>query len=193
MTSLIFLLTALTLLVLFIRTIIKLARRKPVWRIITVICIVVVVYGLAWTVFKSTQKLAPAPMGTQVCFDDWCATVTRAERQDAGDSSLIILHIKMFNNARGIAQTPSEPRVHILDPDGHAWPFSLKAQAAYEKRYGTQPGIAHRLELHQSMETVMVFALPRGITNLQALIEEGPWITNLLFPEDEMVFNLENK
>ncbi len=188
MTSLIFLLTVLTLIVLIIRIIVKLTRRKPVRRGLIVLGVVVGVYGLGWMVFKLTQEVTPVPLGTEVCFDDWCATVAKTEQKVSDDSTLIILHIEMFNNARGIAQTPSEPRVHLLGANGTAWPYSANEQRTYEKQNGIQPGIAHRLELHQSMETALVFAVPKNTPGLKALIEEGPWITNLLFPVDEQVF-----
>lgn len=190
MTSLIFPLTALALLVLFIRILIKLFRREPVRPALIAMILIIVGYSSIWVMFKMSQKLVPVDLGSQVCFDDWCATVVKAERQVTGDSVVIILHLQMFNNVRGIAQTPSEPRVHILDSSGRPWPYSIKEQLIYEKRNGSQPGIAHRLELHQSMETVLVFAIPKNTNNLKALIEEGPWITNLLFPDDEEVFLL---
>ncbi len=121
MTSLLFLLTVLTLLVLLIRMLIKLTRRKIIKGALIAMGLIIVGYGLTWTVFKLSQKLLPIPLGTQVCFDDWCATVVKAERQTAGDSTVIVLHIEMFNNARGISQKPSEPRIHILDTTGKAW------------------------------------------------------------------------
>jgi hypothetical protein len=61
----------------------------------------------------------------------------------------------------------------------------------FEKRKGKQPGIGHRLELQQSAETTLVFSIPKTATGLKALIEEGPWLTNLLFPGNEDVFPLE--
>jgi len=188
MASLIFLLTVLTLIVLFIRIIVKLTRRKPVRCGLIAMGVAVVVYGIGWIVFRLTLEVTPVPLGTQVCFDDWCATVNKIEQKAAGDSTLITLHIEMFNNARGIAQTPSEPRVHLLDANGTAWSYSANEQRIYEKQNGVQPGIAHRLELHQSMETVLVFTDPKNSAGLKALIEEGPWITDLLFPVDEQVF-----
>lgn len=156
MTSLIFLLTFLTLVVLFIRMLIKLIKHKPVRQTFMVMGLVIACYGVTWTVFKLTQKFVSVPMGTQVCFDDWCANIVKTEQMAAGDSTVIRLHIKMFNNARGIAQTPSDPRVNILDASGQTWTYSIKRQQDFETHNGTQPGIAHRLELHQSMGTILV-------------------------------------
>jgi hypothetical protein len=36
----------------------------------------------------------------------------------------------------------------------------------------------------------MKFVVPTDAANLQALIEEGPWITHFLFPEDQPAFKL---
>ena len=190
MTTLVFFLIVLILIVLFIRLLIKLIRRKPTLFTIRSIAIVILAYGLTWVTFALTKKMIIVPMGSDVCFDDWCSTVTKAERQPTADSIVVILHIRMSNHARGIGQKPSEPRVHILDADGHAWGYSAKWQKNYEEHHASQPGIGTRLQLHQSMETVLVFALPKGSTGLKAFIEEGPWITNLLFPEDYQVFLL---
>jgi hypothetical protein len=190
MTSLIFLLTLLFLLVMAVRAIIKVAKRKPVRHTLWVMAIVVFGYGLTWYLFAEIRKEVRVPMGTEVCFDDWCATVVKADRQVDADSTMVLLHLRMANHARGIAQTPSEPRVYILDANGRAWSFSNQGQREYEKHNGKQPGIGHRLELNQFMETVMVFKIPRASRGLRAIIEEGPGITNLLFPEDEDVFNL---
>jgi hypothetical protein len=192
MTTLIFFITVLVLLILFIRIIVKLIRRKPVTVTIKIILAIILAYSALWIIFGLTRKRMPVPMGTEICFDDWCATVSKSTVSTVGDSMQVVLTITMSNHARGIAQKPSEPRVHILDTYGHAWPYSLVSQQAYEKKYGSQPGIGHRLEIHQTMETVMVFELPKRSVGLRALIEEGPWITHLLFPEDQMIFKIGN-
>ena len=195
--SLIFLLTAIALIVLIIRLFINVVRRRSVWPSLKIILIVVALYSAAWLIFYWSSKNVVAPLGTAVCFDDWCATVTQTESGPAiqkqferlhSDSSYIIIHIRMINQARGIAQTPSDPRVHILDKNENAWTYSARAQKILELTSGPQPGIGHRLELHQSLETLLVFAVPKTTDGLNVLIEEGPPITRLIFPEDKMVF-----
>jgi hypothetical protein len=188
MITLIFLLTVLTLFILLIRLFVALIRRKSVWMPVKLIAIILVVYGGIRMIFYLTRHRVPAPMGTEVCFDDWCATALGASRQPVGDSTYIFLRLEMSNHARGIAQSPSEPRVHILDVSGKEWAYSAFGQRIYEKEHGAQPGIGHRLELNESLETVLVFVLPIKASEFHALIEEGPWITSLLFPEDQIVF-----
>jgi len=100
----------------------------------------------------------------------------------------IILHIKMSNRAKGIAQKPSEPRVHIKDEKGNSWSFSAQGQKELDNLIGNQIPIDQKLELHQSVETQVVFDIPQNAKKLYALIEEGPFITNLLLQDDKQVF-----
>jgi hypothetical protein len=101
-----------------------------------------------------------------------------------------VLHIKMSNHARGIAQKPSEPRVHILDGQGHIYTFSKGGQQALQNSLGKQVSIDEKLELNQTSETQLVFDIPQNSNNLYALIEEGPYITKLLFHGDNNIFLL---
>jgi len=94
----------------------------------------------------------------------------------------------MSNHARGIAQKPSEPRVHIIDERGNSYSYSAEGQQALEKQIGNQIRLDQRLELHQSLETQLVFDIPKEAKNLKVLIEEGPFITKLLFNENREVF-----
>ncbi|MBK7305476.1 MAG: hypothetical protein IPI30_21340 [Saprospiraceae bacterium] len=94
----------------------------------------------------------------------------------------------MSNHARGIAQKPSEPRVHITDEKGNSYSFSLAGQQALEKQIGKQIPLDERLELNQSLETQLVFDVLKDARRLEILFEEGPFITRLLFNENREVF-----
>jgi hypothetical protein len=140
------------------------------------------------------------PFGTNIRFDDWAATITQFdEPKTLGDErqptypagQFIVLHIKMSNFARGIAQKPSEPRVHIIDGDGHSWAYSVEGQLALEELTGKQIPVDQKLELHQSLETQLVFDVPKDAKDLKAIIEEGPFITKLLINEHKEVFLLQ--
>ena len=97
----------------------------------------------------------------------------------------------MTNKARGIAQKPSEPRIHILDENGQTWSISTIGQKALEASEGFQIPIDERLELHQSLQTKIVFDIPKDAKGLKAIIEEGPpFITNLLLQNNKKVFLL---
>src|SRR5436305_10269164 len=131
MASLIFIAMFITVFILFIRIIIKIIKHKSSMATFRTIEIILFCYGLLWVIFYFKSTEIAVPFGTDVCFDDWCATVMQAERpKTLGDQNphgqFIVLHMKMSNHARGIAQKPSEPRVYLIDEQGHSWAFSTE-------------------------------------------------------------------
>jgi hypothetical protein len=195
MASLIFIAIFISVFILLIRIIIKIIKHKSSVATLRTIAIILFCYGLLWVIFYFKSAEIAIPFGTDICFDDWCATITQAERpktlggQDP-HGQFIVLHIRMSNHARRIAQKPSEPRVTIIDGQGHSWGFSKEGHQELEKVVGKQIPIDERLELHQSLETKMVFDVPKEAKDLKALIEEGPFITNFLLKEDSHVIIL---
>jgi hypothetical protein len=195
MAALIFIATIITVLILLIRMNIKIIKHKSSIRTLGMIVIILLCYGLLWVIFYFKSAEIALPFDTDVCFDDWCATVAQAERpktlggQDP-HGQFIVLQIRMSNHARGIAQKPSKPRVTIIDGQGHSWGFSIAGQQALENVIGKQIAIDERLQLHQSLETKIVFDVPKEAKDLKALIGEGPFITGFLLKDDVRVFKL---
>lgn len=195
MTTLLFLATALTLVFFLIRLAVEIVRKRRKTTSIAWISGIVIFYGLCWMIayFKSTDN--QVPLGTRICFDDWCATVTSVETADSignvhPGGRFVMLHVSMINEARRIAQKPSEPRMIIADDRGDAWRVSVTGQSAYEAIHGQQNALDARLELNETLGTVLVFDLPAGGRNFKAVIEEGPFITRLLLPQDRQVFSV---
>ncbi len=197
MGTLIFLAIVITILTLFIRIIVRLIQHKSISKILRNVAIVLGVYGILWVVIYFTSSYKNIPPGSEICFDDWCATLTRADTVSSfgtGNEAIYphgkfyILHLKMINEAKRIAQRPSEPRVHIIDEKGTWYAFSESGQQALERQTGAQLPFDSRLELHQSLETKLVFDIPLTARNLKVLIEEGPFITTLLFDDNKEVF-----
>ena len=197
MTTLIFLVTIIALIIYLVRLVIRIIKRKTIASTLGIIVLIVGAYSGLWGIFYFKSSDQSVPLGTDICFDDWCATVTKIEQPTIlglenkkvnSQGQFIILYIKMSNHARGIAQKPSEPRVHITDEKGNSYSFSSAGQQALENQIGNQIPIDERLELHQSLETQLVFDIPNEAKNLKVLIEEGPFITKLLFNENREVF-----
>jgi hypothetical protein len=200
MATLIFLGTLIAILILLINLIVKLFQQKSIIPTIKTLVIIILSYTLLWVFFFFFSSFKTVPLGTDICFDDWCATITRFEIRDtlgienqvfSPIERFVILNIIMSNHARGIAQKPSEPRIHIMDDNGHYWSYSIEGQQALEKLEGKQTPIDIRLELHQSLETRLVFKVPDESKYLKAIIEEGPFITKLLFNDRKEVFLLQ--
>ncbi|OWY24299.1 DUF4352 domain-containing protein [Sphingobacteriales bacterium UPWRP_1] len=196
MQALYFLATILTILILVIRILVKLIRKRPILKTIKVILYFFIIYILLWGIFYFKAKNQTVPLATDICFDDWCATVTSFEKAEkignqVPSGQFIILTIKMTNKAKGIAQKPSEPRVHIIDDNSHIWSASVAGQKALENVQGHLLPIDQRLELHQSLETKIVFDVSKNAKSLNALIEEGPFITKLLLRDDNKIFKIQ--
>jgi hypothetical protein len=173
--------------------------RKPVRKATIALLFIVCVYVLYRFAALTLRTDVAVPMGTDVCFDDWCATVMKADTaMTLGEGAnlmrpsgrFIILHVRMSNQARGIAQKPSDPRIFIIDGKGYKRTFSEVGQQALEQYVGKQVDLGARLELHQSLETQVVFDVPRNAKDLKAVIEEGPFIANFLLAGDRDVFRL---
>ena len=195
MRELIFIASFIIVFILLIRLIIKLIKHKSIAATLRFILIILFGYIFLWILFYFKSREIAVPLGTDVCFDDWCATITQAERpktlgQRNPRGQFIVLHVKMSNHARGIAQKPSEPGVHIADAQGHSWAFSNEGQQALENVDGKQIPIDVKLELHESLETQLVFDIPKQAKNIKAIIDEGPFITKLLLPGNREVFVL---
>ena len=193
MATLLFIGTVLIILILIIGIVIKTLRHKSLAASFTLLGIIFLTYTLLWTIFYFKSSNKEISLGTDICFDDWCVTVTKIERQSVlgnqkPSGQFIILHLKMSNQAKGIAQKPSEPRIHIKDEKENSWTFSAQGQKALENLIGNQIPIDQKLELHQSVETQLVFDIPQGAKKLYVLIEEGPFITKLLLQDDNQVF-----
>jgi hypothetical protein len=197
MGTIIFLGIVITILILIIRVVVKLIQHKSIASIMRTVAIVMGCYIVLWIIYYFSSSFKIIPLGSEICFDDWCSTVTKIDNPASlgkGDETIhpigkfFILHLKMINEARRISQKPSEPRVHILDDKGTRYSFSEKGQHALEDQCGKQLPFDSRLELHQSLETLLVFDIPVTAGNPVVLIEEGPFITTLLFDDNKKVF-----
>lgn len=178
MAGLLFFLTLITLVILLITTLISAIKRKPVKRKLLSMILIIGVYGFAWLCFFWTAKLVAVTFGTNICFDDWCATVTGADR--LADGSTVAVHITMANHALRIAQKPDDPRVYLVTAAGKRFAPTATSPIPLDTR----------LQLYQSLQTTLTFNVPKNAGGLRVLIEEGPFIANLVFPQDEQVFEV---
>ena len=196
MQELYFLITLLAIIILIIIIFLKLLRGKAINKALSILSLFIISYSLLWAIFYIKTEIQPVNFGEDICFDDWCATITSFEKLTKIDrqtavGQFYVLSVRMTNKARGIAQKPSEPRIHILDENGQTWSISTIGQKALEASEGFQIPIDERLALHQSLQTKIVFDIPKDAKGLKAIIEEGPpFITNLLLQNNKKVFLL---
>jgi hypothetical protein len=196
MSTLIFFCTLISVVVLFVMIIMNTIRGKNVKKTLLVMVSIITVYALLWFIFYLKSSNTPIDFDTDICFDDWCITVTDMEKVEdiqgvTPKGQFIILYLRLSNHALGIAQKPSEPKIQVVDVKGRKWNYDPKGQTAYEKAFGKQYPVDQKLELHQSLDTQLVFEVPLDAKNLYALIEEGPFITKLLLPVNKKIYTLE--
>lgn len=178
-----------------IRLVIKVIKRQTIGPTVKIVLIIIISYSLIWLAFYFNSKRIEVPFGTEMCFDDWCATIIDSKKvksinTQTTNETFVILRIKLINKAKRIAQKPSMPVIKIVDDDNNVWLSSDLGQRAYEVEYGRQERIDKKLQLNEVCVTHLVFEIPSNENKIYALIEEGPFITKLFIKGDEMVFKI---
>lgn len=198
MPTLLFLVTVLILLGSLAIILIRLIQKRNTRKVIKLFSITLGSYLTLWLTFYFMKKDIQIQLAENICFDDWCATLTKAELLDSlkndkktfyPKGKFIVLHIQMSNHARGIAQKPSEPKVFIINNGTEIKSTSREFEIINVCR-GSQRPIDSRLELGQSLETQVLFDIPKNDLDVWATIDEGPFITKLLLQDDRKVFSI---
>jgi hypothetical protein len=143
--------------------------------------------------FSLTSQTRELALGTDKCFDDWCATVTGARSlpnaNGAAASKLVAVALHVSNRARGAAFRPSQPRVSLTLSTGRATP-SASAQREFERQAGLQQDLAKRLVAGESFKTTLVFEVPAGTRATEVVLLEGPaFITRFLAGDENSFFH----
>ena len=124
------------------------------------------------------------------CFDDWCLSVERVEKQPAigaaqahGDFYLVTLQVS--NRARGIRQRANEVAVYLIDERGVRIDPSPEGEQAL-----TEAGLAGRplttmMEVGGGFEHTAVFDIPREITQLDLITDHGAFPGRIIIGSDQ--------
>lgn len=196
MKELYFVITFIVSIYFIIKILLKFLQRKSFKKDFAILLASVFLYIFLWTISFMNRANKTTALGEDICFDDWCATITSFTKSNSignqkANGQFISLSVRMTNKARGIAQKPSEPRINLIDGNGNTWGFSKIGQKSFENLHGKQIPIDQRLELHESLQTNIVFDIPKDAEEVEAIIKEGPQlITNILIQEDKKTFKL---
>ena len=138
------------------------------------------------------SKTGPLALGTDKCFDDWCASVLGARSLPAAGGSpgtkAVAVTLRISNRARWAAFRPSQPRVTLALASGESIPRSNPAQREFEKQVGPQEDLAKRLVAGESFQTVSVFEVPAATRQASVVLLEGPSIVTRFLVGDENSF-----
>ncbi len=189
--SLLFLAFLLTTVVLGAILVCRKLRKRPTRGLALALVACLCAYTLVLLGFSLTGKTRQLALGTDKCFDDWCATVTSARSlpnpNRAAGTRLVAVTLRISNRARGAAFRPSQPRVSLVFAGGGASP-SAAAQREFEKQEGTQADLNKRLVAGESFQTILVFEVPASARELAVVILEGPAIFTRILAGDENSF-----
>jgi hypothetical protein len=161
--------------------------------------------GLSWAIFigliayaailvgvsldSQSRELA---LGTDKCFDDWCATVTGARSlpklSARDDMKLVAITLRVSNRARRAAFRPSQPRVALVLSDGGVFTPSPTAQGEFEMQAGPQEDLAKRLLAGDGFQTTLVFEVPAATQEASVVVLEGPAAVTRFLVGDESSF-----
>jgi len=149
--------------------------------------------------FSSAQRVLGK--GQEHCFDEMCFSMTAVstaktlgsgEGQVTASGIYYIVTVQLRNDAKQVAQKPSDPQIWIQDPQGRTYTTILGT--------GT-PGLAagqavdsgqlwgQRLQAGESQTRVLAFDLPQGIAQPVLVITEGGGPTSLIIGDENSPFH----
>lgn len=152
-------------------------RRSAAWKILLGAG---AVWGVYFVLLAATdvmaQPLIVAP-GQDRCFDEMCFAVTGAQTflspsAASGDRQLFAVTVRVTSHSRGRTQSEGGIRARLYD-HGQYFAISTEAQRDYEQEHGKSPMLTQRLAPGESIESVLVFDVPRSIVHPSLTLDHG--------------------
>jgi len=176
--GLLFILFILVFAILCLRFVYLAIKRRQIKMTLVTLVGVVTLYVVAILAVSLLSKDRFIQLGSQECFDDWCAIVTSSTQTAAiGDvtaqGKFVIVSVKVINEARGTAQAPDHPQIVLVDSTHTTYFPSSSGQAALASAEGVQPPLGQRLQSGESFATNTVFDVPTDAQQMKALVTEG--------------------
>lgn len=117
-------------------------------------------------------------VGEPQCFDDWCITVTSAERRPAGSSVDVDVKLRLTNRARRVPMGESDTAAYLIDAEGRRYDPVDAAGAPFSTML--QPGqsldTSRRFAVPASARDIaLIYAHERGFPISWFIIGEGGW------------------
>jgi hypothetical protein len=167
------------------------ARRRPAQLVARAILACICIYAAILTALSLTSRTRQLALGTDKCFDDWCASVTGARSlpntNSTTASKLVAVTLHVSNRARGAAFRPSQPRVRLTLTTGSVAP-SASAQREFESHAGPQQDLAKRLLAGESFDSTLIFEVPAETRSASVVLLEGPAVVTWVVAGDENSF-----
>jgi hypothetical protein len=170
----------------------RLLRGRRVRKLVVVEVVCLGVYAVTLVSFSIGSGTRDLALGTDKCFDDWCAAVSGARLLSSGSSPVgikrLAIELRVSNRARRAAFRPSQPRVLLALDSGSVVQPSSADQLDFEKQAGPQQDLAKRLLSGESFVTTLVFEVPDSTRQASVILLEGPAIITRFLIGDENSF-----
>ena len=142
------------------------------------LAVVVGIYAVVLLAGGAFSKDRRVPLGTTLCFDDWCASVVAVHdaRSATPGRRVVLLDVRVSSVAKRVVQRGSNPQVYVIDASGK---YYAAARAS-----DSLPGIDDRVAPGQSFDTRLAAQLPADAAVDSVRLWEGAWI-DAIVPFDE--------
>jgi hypothetical protein len=190
--NLLFFLFLLATIVLTILLIYRKLRGKTIRPIAIAIIGCLLTYAVVLVGASLASRTRQLALGTDKCFDDWCASVTGSRvlptANAAAGNALVAITLRISNRARRAAFRPSQPRVMLTLPSGDTLAPSEVAQREFEKQAVPRDVLGKRLLAGESFQTTLVFEVPASTRQASVVVLEGPAVITRFLVADENSF-----
>jgi len=157
------------------------ARGIPYWRAGLPLACALAVYGVLLLAGSATSSERHVPLGSSLCFDDWCVSVTGVQAASAaGSERTVTADVRVFSEAKRVTQRGSGPRIFLID-DRRRWFEAMPSPRDTPLDAELGPGEAFATRVHARV--------PPGTRIVAVRVWEGGWLDRLVPFDEESPFH----
>src|SRR5579883_394602 len=157
------------------------ARGIPYWRAGLPLACALAVYGVLLLAGSATSSERHVPLGSSLCFDDWCVSVTGVQQASAaGSERTVTADVRVFSEAKRVTQRGSGPRIFLID-DRRRWFEAMPSPGDTPLDTTLGPGEAFATRVHARV--------PAGTRIVAVRVWEGGWLDRLVPFDEESPFH----
>ncbi|HEV3153756.1 MAG TPA: hypothetical protein VGZ02_08140 [Candidatus Baltobacteraceae bacterium] len=141
---------------------------------------VIALYVLLVAAGSAIARERRIPLGTLVCFDDWCATVASVHTDAGSPASTVSAVVRVVSTAKRVTMHGSDPHVYFIDSTGR-WFRALPGPDDRDLNSEVAPG--------ESFSSAVHARVPENSKIVAARIWEGGWLDRLVPFGEESPFH----
>lgn len=135
------------------------------------------VYFVLLAAFDLTARPLVIAPGQDRCFDEMCFAVVSAQASSSPSANfagrrLYVVSVRVTSHSLGRTQSEGGIRARLYD-HGKYFEISKQAQREYELEHGKSPMLTQRLSPGESINSVVVFDVPRSVAHPGLTLDHG--------------------